>query len=118
MASIRKKKGKGVKCDGSGVFEDFGRKIKNTFNPDLGRKIKDALTSNTAKKVYKGLADIAIPIIATSTGNPMLGTVSKIAVDAALGGSLHKRKSTNIKSNTSSLLNGVPQLLGGSFKGL
>ena len=118
MASIRQKKGKGLKCDGSGVFEDFGRKIKDTFNPNLGRKIKDALTSNTAKKVYKGLADIAIPIIATSTGNPMLGTVSKIAVDAALGGSLHKRKSTNIKSNTSSLLNGVPQLLGGSFKGL
>ena len=119
MAMIRKKKGKGLKCDGSGVFEDLGRKIKNTFNPDLGRKIKDALTSNTAKKVYKGLADIAIPIIATASGQPMLGTVAKIGVDAALGGSLHKkRKTTNIKSNTSTLIHGVPQFIGGSFKGL
>ena len=119
MASIRQKKGKGVKYDGTGVFEDLGRKIKNTFNPDLGRKIKDALTSDTAKKIYKEVANVAIPIIATSTGQPMLGTVAKIGVDAALGGSLHKkRKTTNIKSNTSTLINGVPQLLGGSFKGL
>ena len=119
MASIRQKKGKGVKCDGSGVFEDFGRKIKDTFNPDLGRKIKDTLTSDTAKKIYKEVANVAIPIIATSTGQPMLGQVAKIGVDAALGGSLHKkRKTTNIKSNTSTLINGVPQLLGGSFKGL
>ena len=29
MASIRQKKGKGAKCDGSGVFEDLGREIKN-----------------------------------------------------------------------------------------
>ena len=114
MASIRQKKGKGVKCDGSGVFEDFGRKIKDTFNPNLGRKIKDALTSNTAKKVYKGLADIAIPIIATASGQPMLGQVAKIGVDSVLGGTLQKkRKTTNIKSNTSTLINGVPQLLGG-----
>ena len=119
MAMIRKKKGKGVKYDGTGVFEDLGRKIKNTFNPDLGRKIKDALTSDTAKKIYKGVADIAIPIIATSTGNPLIGKVSQIAVDAALGGSLHKkRKTTNIKSNTSTLIHGVPQFIGGSFKGL
>ena len=119
MASIRKKKGKGLKCDGSGIFEDLGRKIKDTFNPDLGRKIKDALTSDTAKKIYKGVADIAIPLIANLSGNPMLGQVAKIGVDGLLGGSLHKkRKTTNIKSNTSTLLNGVPQLLGGSFKGL
>ena len=119
MASIRQKKGKGLKCNGNGVFEDFGRKIKDTFNPKLGREIKDALTSDTAKKIYKGVADIAIPIIATSTGNPMLGQVAKIGVDSVLGGTLQKkRKTTNIKSNTSTLINGVPQLLGGSFKGL
>ena len=120
MASIRQKKGKGVKCDGSGVFEDFGRKIKDTFNPNLGRKIKDALTSDTAKKIYKGVADIAIPIISTASGQPMLGQVAKIGVDSVLGGTLQKkRKTTNIKSNTSTLINGVPQLLlGGSFKGL
>ena len=66
MAMIRKKKGKGLKCDGSGVFEDLGRKIKNTFNPDLGRKIKDALTSDTAKKIYKEVAIIGIATFATS----------------------------------------------------
>ena len=116
----RQKKGKGLKCDGSGVFEDFGRKIKDTFNPDLGRKIKDTLTSDTAKKIYKEVANVAIPIIATASGQPMLGQVAKIGVDSVLGGTLQKkRKTTNIKSNTSTLINGVPQLLlGGSFKGL
>ena len=125
MASIREKKGKGIKCNGSGVFEDLGRKIKETFNPDLGRKIKDALTSDTAKKIYKEVANVAIPIIATSTGQPLLGQVAKIGIDGVLGGKLKKlkqKRTTNIKSSSSTLINGVPQLLqnrqGGSFKGL
>ena len=32
MASIRK--GKGIKCGGN-VFDDLGKKLKETFNPDL-----------------------------------------------------------------------------------
>ena len=118
MASIRK--GKGTKCGGN-VFDDLGKKIKETFNPDLGRKIKDALTSDTAKKVYKGVADTVIPIIASSSGNPMLGKIAQIGIDSALGNGIKKKhKSTNIKSTSSNLLNGVPQVIkcGGSFKGL
>ena len=41
MLSIRKRKG-------GNIFDDIGKKLKETFNPDLGRKIKDALTSDTA----------------------------------------------------------------------
>ena len=118
MASIRK--GKGAKCGGN-VFDDLGKKLKETFNPDLGRKIKDALTSDTAKKIYKGVADTVIPIIATSTGNPMLGKIAQIGVDSALGSGIKKKhNSTNIKSTSTNLLNGVPQIIkcGGSFKGL
>ena len=96
MASIRK--GKGAKCGGN-VFDDLGKKLKETFTPDLGRKIKDTLTSDTAKKIYKGVADTVIPIIATSTGNPMLGKIAQIGVDSALGSGIKKKhKSTNIKS--------------------
>ena len=118
MASIRK--GKGIKCGGN-VFDDLGKKLKETFNPDLGRKIKDALTSDTAKKIYKGVADTVIPIIASSSGNPMLGKIAQIGIDSALGNGIKKKhKSTNIKSTSSNLLNGVPQVIkcGGSFKGL
>ena len=118
MASIRK--GKGAKCGGN-VFDDLGKKLKETFTPDLGRKIKDTLTSDTAKKIYKGVADTVIPIIATSTGNPMLGKIAQIGVDSALGGGIKKKhNSTNIKSTSSNLINGVPQIIkcGGSFKGL
>ena len=125
MANIRR--GKGCKKEGGNIFDDIGRKLKETFNPDLGRKIKDALSSDTAKDVYKGIADTVIPIIATSTGNPMLGQIAKIGVDTALGSGLKKKrlqkKTTNIKSNSSNLINGVPQVIksrlqGGSFKGL
>ena len=84
MLSIRKRKG-------GNVFDDIGKKLKETFNPDLGRKIKDALTSDTAKKVYKCILDVAIPIIASSTGNPMLGQVAKIGIDSALGSGLKKK---------------------------
>ena len=45
MASIRR--GKGCQKNGSNIFDDIGKKLKETFNPDLGRKIKDALTSDT-----------------------------------------------------------------------
>ena len=121
------RRGKGCKKEGGNIFDDIGRKLKETFNPDLGRKIKDALTSDTAKQVYKGVADTVIPIIATSTGNPMLGQIAKIGVDTALGSGLKKKrlqkKTTNIKSNSSNLIHGVPQVIksrlqGGSFKGL
>ena len=120
MASIRK--GKRTKVGGN-VFDDIGRKLKDTFNPDLGRKIKDALTSDTAKKIYKEVSNVAIPLIAASTGNPMLGQVAKIGIDSALGSGLKKKRCpTNIKSINSTLLNGVPQLIqsrtGGSFKTL
>ena len=119
MLSIRKKKG-------GNIFDDIGKKLKETFNPDLGRKIKDALTSDTAKKVYKGISDVAIPIIATSTGNPLLGQVAKIGVDAALGSGLKKKiikRGLTIKTSGSTLIGGVPQVIksrlqGGSFKGL
>ena len=87
MASIRK--GKGSKCGGN-VFDDLGKKLKETFNPDLGRKIKDALTSDSAKKIYKGVADTVIPIIATSSGNPMLGKIAQIGIDSALGSGIKK----------------------------
>ena len=118
MASIRK--GKGTKCGGN-VFDDLGKKLKETFTPDLGRKIKDTLTSDSAKQIYKGVANTVIPIIATSTGNPMLGKIAQIGIDSALGNGIKKKhKSTNIKSTSSNLLNGVPQVMkcGGSFKGL
>ena len=120
MASIRK--GRRTKLGGN-VFDDIGRKLKDTFNPDLGRKIKDALTSDTAKKIYKEVSNVAIPLIAASTGNPMLGQVAKIGIDSALGSGLKKKRCpTNIKSINSTLLNGVPQLIqsrtGGSFKTL
>ena len=119
MLSIRKKKG-------GNIFDDIGKKLKETFNPDLGRKIKDALTSDTAKNVYKGISDVAIPIIATSTGNPLLGQVAKIGVDAALGSGLKKKiikRGLTIKTSGSTLIGGVPQVIksrlqGGSFKGL
>ena len=119
MLSIRKKKG-------GNIFDDIGKKLKETFNPDLGRKIKDALTSDTAKKVYKGISDVAIPIIATSTGNPLLGQVAKIGVDAALGSGIKKKttkRGLTIKTSGSTLIGGVPQVIksrlqGGSFKGL
>ena len=119
MLSIRKRKG-------GNIFDDIGKKLKETFNPDLGRKIKDALTSDTAKKVYKGISDVAIPIIATSTGNPLLGQVAKIGVDAALGNGLKKKtikRGLTIKTTNSTLIGGVPQVIkcrlqGGSFKGL
>ena len=117
MLSIRKKKG-------GNIFDDIGNKLKETFNPDLGRKIKDALTSDTAKKVYKGISDVAIPII--SSENPILGKVAKIGVDAALGSGLKKKiikRGLTIKTSGSTLIGGVPQVIksrlqGGSFKGL
>ena len=125
MASIRK--GKGIKCGGN-VFDDLGKKLKETFNPDLGRKIKDALTSDTAKNIYKEVSNIAIPLIAASTGNPLLGQIAKVGADTAIdsiGSGLKKnrRLSTNIKSSSSTLIAGVPQIVksrsqGGSFKGL
>ena len=104
----------------------IGKKLKETFNPDLRWKIKDALTSDTAKKVYKGISDVAIPIIATSTGNPLLGQVAKIGVDSALGNGLKKKtikRGLTIKTSGSTLIGGVPQVIksrlqGGSFKGL
>ena len=119
MLSIRKKKG-------GNIFDDIGNKLKETFNPDLGRKIKDALTSDTAKQVYKGVADTVIPIIATSTGNPVLGKIAQIGVDAALGSGLKKKtikRGLIIKTSGSTLIGGVPQVIkcrlqGGSFKGL
>ena len=125
MANIRR--GKGCKKEGGNIFDDIGRKLKQTFNPALGMKIKDALSSDSAKDVYKSIADTVIPIIATSTGNPVLGQIAKIGVDTALGSGLKKKrlqkKTTNIKSNSSNLINGVPQVIksrlqGGSFKGL
>ena len=124
MASIRK--GKGCQKNGSNIFDDICKKLKETFTPDLGRKIKDVLTSDTAKKVYKGISDVAIPIIATSTGNPLLGQVAKIGVDAALGSGLKKKiikRGLTIKTSGSTLIGGVPQVIksrlqGGSFKGL
>ena len=119
MLYIRKKKG-------GNIFDDIGNKLKETFNPDLGRKIKDALTSDTAKQVYKGVADTVIPIIATSTGNPVLGKIAQIGVDAALGSGLKKKtikRVLTIKTSGSTLIGGVPQVIksrlqGGSFKGL
>ena len=122
MANIRR--GKGCKKEGGNIFDDIGRKLKQTFNPDLGRKIKDTLTSDTAKDIYKGIADTIIPIIGNATGNPMLSQIAKIGVDTALGSGIKKRlKTRNIKSNSSNLINGVPQVIksrlqGGSFKGL
>ena len=119
MLSIRKRKG-------GNIFDDIGKKLKETFNPDLGRKIKDALTSDTAKKVYKGISDVAIPIIASSTGNPILGQIAKVGVDAALGSGIKKKttkRGLTIKTSGSTLIGGVPQVIksrlqGGSFKGL
>ena len=104
MQSIRKKK------NGGNIFDDIGNKLKSTFTPDLGRK--------TAKQVYKVLADTAIPLIKTQ--NPILGTVMQVGVDSALGSGLKRRKPLpNIKSSTSNLINGVPQVIkirnGGSF---
>ena len=122
MANIRR--GKGCKKEGGNIFDDIGRKLKQTFNPALGRKIKDTLTSDTAKDIYKGIADTIIPIIGNATGNPMLSQIAKIGVDTALGSGIKKRlKTRNIKSNSSNLINGVPQVIksrlqGGSFKGL
>ena len=124
MARIRK--GKGCQKNGANIFDDIGNKLKEIFNPDLGRKIKDVLTNDTAKKVYKGISDVAIPIIATSTGNPLLGEVAKIGVDAALGNGLKKKtikRGLTIKTSGSTLIGGVPQVIksrlqGGSFKGL
>ena len=115
MLSIRKRKG-------GNVFDDIGKKLKETFNPDLGRKIKDALTSDTAKKIYKGISNVAIPII--SSENPVLGQVAQIGVDSALGNGLKKKKrGLTIKTRGSTLIGGVPQVIksrlqGGSFKGL
>ena len=119
MLSIRKRKG-------GNIFDDIGKKLKETFNPDLGRKIKDVLTSDTANKVYKGISDVAIPIIATSTGNPLLGQIAKVRVDSALGNGLKKKtikRGLTIKTSGSTLIGGVPQVIksrlqGGSFKGL
>ena len=115
MQLIRKKK------NGGNIFDDIGNKLKSTFTPDLGRKIKDTLTSGTAKQVYKVLADTAIPLITTQ--NPILGSVMKVGVDSALGSGLKRKKPLpNIKSSTSSLINGVPQVIkirnGGSFREL
>ena len=115
MQSIRKKK------NGGNIFDDIGNKLKSTFTPDLGRKIKDTLTSGTAKQVYKVLADTAIPLIKTQ--NPILGTVMQVGVDSALGSGLKRKKPLpNIKSPTSNLINGVPQVIkirnGGSFREL
>ena len=119
MLSIRKRKG-------GNIFDDIGKKFKETFNPDLGRKIKDALTSDSAKQVYKGISDVAIPIIASSTGNPILGQIAKVGVDAALGSGIKKnttKRGLIIKTSSSTLIGGVPQVIksrlqGGSFKGL
>ena len=119
MLSIRKRKG-------GNIFDDIGKKLKETFTQDLGRKIKDALTSDTAKKVYKGISDVAIPIIASSTGNPILGQIAKVGVDAALGSGIKKKttkRGLTIKTSGSTLICGVPQVIksrlqGGSFKGL
>ena len=119
MLSIRERKG-------GNVFDDIGKKLKETFNPDLGRKIKDALTSDTAKKVYKGISDVALPIIASSTGNPILGQIAKVGVDAALCSGIKKKttkRGLTIKTSGSTLIGGVPQVIksrlqGGSFKGL
>ena len=115
MQSIRKKK------NGGNIFDDIGNKLKSTFTPDLGRKVKDTLTSDTAKKVCKVLADTAISLITTQ--NPVLGSVMKSGVDSALGSGLRRKKPLpNIKSSTSSLINGVPQVIkirnGGSFREL
>ena len=63
----------------------------------------------------------AIPLIKTQ--NPILGTVMQVGVDSALGSGLKRKKPLpNIKSSTSNLINGVPQVIkirnGGSFREL
>ena len=65
-----------------------------------------------------------IPIIATFTGNPLLGKITQIGVDTALGSGIKKkRKTTNTKSSSSNLIHGVPQIIksklqSGSFERL
>ena len=82
------------------------------------------MTSDAAKEVYEGIAKTVIPIIATSTGNPLLVKIAQIGVDTALGSGIKKkRKTTNIKSSSSNLIHGVPQIIksrlqGGSFERL
>ena len=82
------------------------------------------MTTDTAKEVYKGIANTVIPIIATSTGNPLLGKIAQIGVDTALGSGIKKkRKTTNIKSSSSNSIHGVSQIVksrlqSGSFERL
>ena len=141
MASIRKKKGSGmIKSNavvepkikstkgspemaekmaklrgmrkGGNVFDDLGKKIRNTFTPKLGRDIKDVLTSGTAKKIYKGIANVGIPLVATSLGAPILGAVATAGVDAAIGSGLKKclyRKKNTM--NQSTLIAGIPNVI-------
>ena len=99
---------------GGNVFDDLGKKIRNTFTPELGRKIKNALTSGTAKQIYKGIADVGIPVVATALGSPVLGAVAKIGVDAAIDGSgvkkrMYRKKNTMCEGST--LINGVPSVI-------
>ena len=66
------------------------------------------------------------PIIASSTGNPILGQIAKVGVDAALGSGIKKKttkRGLTIKTSGSTLIGGVPQVIksrlqGGSFKRL
>ena len=95
---------------GGNVFDDLGKKIRNTFTPKLGRDIKNALTSGTAKKNYRGIADVG----SVAIGQPELGAVANIGIDAALGSGL-KKKRLYRKKNTmcegSTLINGVPTVI-------
>ena len=98
---------------GGNVFDDLGKKIRNTFTPKLGRDIKDVLTSGTAKKIYRGIADVGIPIVSAATGSPILGAVATAGIDAAIGSGLKKRlyrkKITMCEGST--LINGVPSVI-------
>ena len=99
---------------GGNVFDDLGKKIRNTFTPDLGRKIKNALTSGTAKQIYKGIADVGIPLVSAATGSPILGAIATAGVDAAIDGSGVKKKRLYRKKNTmthGTLIAGIPNVI-------
>ena len=109
MAKLRSMR----KMNGGNVFDDFGKKLKNTFTPKLGREIKDVLTSGTAKKIYKEIANVGIPIVSAATGSPILGAIATAGVDAAIDGNGVKKRMYRKKNTMTqgTLIAGVPSVI-------
>jgi hypothetical protein len=115
LRGMRKGAGHKMKMDmnmieGGNVFDDIRNVFNRNFTPSLGREIVSKLKSSVAKDIYKGIIDVAAPLIGTATGNPILSTIAGQAANKLIDGmSIKRRKSAkHTMVVRGSLVNGVP----------